>query len=167
VSGQPDITPHPRPLWAPWRIEYIRGPKAGRCFLCDKAASEVAADHVIFRGSCCYVLLNDFPYNSGHLLVAPFRHVPDLGDLTADERNEVMALMVKATEVLRQVMAPKGFNLGFNLGEPAGAGLAEHVHGHVVPRWPGDTNFMSVLADARVVPESLDSTAEKIRTAWV
>jgi ATP adenylyltransferase len=167
VSGQHDSGPHQRPLWAPWRIEYIRGPKAGRCFLCDKAASEAPAGHVVFRGSRCYVLLNDFPYNSGHLLVAPFRHVGDLSELSTEERNELMALVVKGTEVLRRAMAPNGFNLGFNLGESAGAGLAEHVHGHVVPRWAGDTSFMSVISDTRVVPEALDATAEMLRKAWV
>jgi len=166
VSEPSGTVQHPRPLWAPWRIEYIRGPKAGSCFLCDKAASDAAADHVVFRGQSCYVLLNDFPYNSGHLLVAPFRHVPDLADLDSRERNELMELMVRSTAVLRRLMAPTGFNLGFNLGEAAGAGLAEHVHGHVVPRWLGDTNFMSVISDARVVPEALDATAEMIRRAW-
>jgi ATP adenylyltransferase len=121
----------------------------------------------VFRGSRCYVLLNDFTYNSGHLLVAPFRHVGDLSELSTEERNELMALVVKGTEVLRRAMAPNGFNLGFNLGESAGAGLAEHVHGHVVPRWAGDTSFMSVISDTRVVPEALDATAEMLRKAWV
>lgn len=166
MSAQPEITPHRRPLWAPWRIEYIRGPKSGRCFLCEKAAGDAPGDHVVYRGRSCYVLLNDFPYNSGHLLVAPFRHVGGLAELAEEERNELMALMVKSTDVLGRLMHPKGFNLGFNLGEAAGAGLAEHVHGHVVPRWAGDTNFMSVVADTRVVPEALDATAELIRTAW-
>lgn len=166
MSAQPGITPHPRPLWAPWRIEYIRGPKSGTCFLCDKSGCDSPADHVVYRGRSCYVLLNDFPYNSGHLLVAPYRHVAGLAELTAAERNELMALMVQSTQVLERLMGPKGFNLGFNLGEAAGAGLAEHVHGHVVPRWVGDTNFMSVVADTRVVPEALDATAELIRVAW-
>lgn len=166
MSGKSPTTPHPRPLWAPWRIEYIRAPREGRCFLCDKAASAVASDHVLFRGRRCYVLLNDFPYNSGHLLVAPFRHVADLVDLSPDERNELIALMTQATEVLRRTMRPSGFNLGFNIGEAAGAGLAEHVHGHIVPRWAGDTNYMAVLANTRVVPEALDATAEMLRNAW-
>jgi ATP adenylyltransferase len=160
------LSNHPRPLWAPWRIEHIRGPKDGVCFLCAKAAGTSAGDHVLWRGQWCYVLLNDFPYNSGHLLVAPYRHVGGLADLTDDERNELLALMSKSTTVLTRLMAPHGFNLGFNLGEAAGAGVAEHIHGHVVPRWAGDTNFMAVLSDTRVVPEALDATADMIRAAW-
>lgn len=124
MNGQSHLTTHPRPLWAPWRIEYIRGPKDGTCFLCDKGASATAADHVVCRGQCCYVLLNDFPYNSGHLLVAPYRHVAGLADLTEEERNELMALMTRGTAVLSRLMSPQGFNLGFNVGEAAGAGLA-------------------------------------------
>ncbi len=112
------------------------------------------------------MLLNDYPYNSGHLLVAPYRHVAGLADLSESERNELMALLVESTAVLQCLMSPRGFNIGFNLGEAAGAGLAEHVHGHVVPRWVGDTNFMSILADTRVVPEALDATAALIREAW-
>lgn len=166
MIGQSHLTSHPRPLWAPWRIEYIRGPKADACFLCDKGARATAADHVVYRGQCCYVLLNDFPYNSGHLLVAPYRHVGGLAELTDQERNELMGLMTRSTVVLTRLMSPQGFNLGFNLGEAAGAGLADHVHGHVVPRWQGDTNFMSVLSDLRVVPEALDATAEGLRAAW-
>ena len=166
MSGQSHLTTHPRPLWAPWRIEYIRGPRDGTCFLCDKGVRATATDHVVCRGQCCYVLLNDFPYNSGHLLVAPYRHIGGLTDLTDEERNELMALMTQGTAVLSRLMSPQGFNLGFNLGEAAGAGLAEHVHGHVVPRWAGDTNFMSVLSDTRVVPEALDATAARIRAAW-
>lgn len=166
MSGQSHLTTHPRPLWAPWRIEYIRGPKDGTCFLCAKGAHPGVADHVVYRGRCCYVLLNEFPYNSGHLLAAPYRHVGGLAELTDEERNELMALMTRATTVLSGLMSPQGFNLGFNVGEAAGAGLAEHVHGHVVPRWAGDTNFMSVLSDTRVVPEALEATAERLRSAW-
>lgn len=166
MSGQAHLTTHPRPLWAPWRIEYIRGPKEGTCFLCEKGLRETPSDHVVHRGQCCYVLLNDFPYNSGHLLVAPYRHVAGLVELTDAERNELLALMTAGTAVLGRLMSPQGFNLGFNLGDAAGAGLAEHVHGHVVPRWVGDTNFMAVLSDTRVVPEALDATAADIRAAW-
>lgn len=166
MSAPSPLSTHPRPLWAPWRIEYIRGPKAGTCFLCDKGAGATTADHVVHRGRHAYVLLNDFPYNSGHLLVAPYRHIAGLAELVDAERNELLALMTHGTTVLGRLMSPQGFNLGFNLGEAAGAGLAEHVHGHVVPRWGGDTNFMSVLADTRVVPESLEATAAMIRAAW-
>ncbi|MBN2452404.1 MAG: HIT domain-containing protein [Lentisphaeria bacterium] len=156
----------PRPLWAPWRIEYIRGPKEGACFLCEKGQQDRDGDNVVHRGPFAFVLLNEYPYNAGHLLVAPYRHVADLTDLSVEECNEVVALMVQSKAVLSRVMAPHGFNLGFNLGEAAGAGLAGHVHGHVVPRWCGDTNFMAVLADVRVVPEALAATAELLRQAW-
>jgi len=156
-----------RPLWAPWRIEYIRGPKPGGCFFCEKAARrDDVADHVLARGEHAFVLLNDFPYNSGHLMVAPYRHLGDLAELTPAERAEIMELLVQAERLLQRVMRPQGFNIGFNLGLSAGAGVADHVHGHVVPRWNGDTNFMPVLGNARVVPESLDATAAILRQAW-
>ena len=166
MSGQSHLATHPRPLWAPWRIEYIRGPREGTCFLCEKGARPTPNDHVVYRGCRCYVLLNDFPYNSGHLLVALYRHIGSLAELTDEERNELLALMSQGTTVLGRLMSPQGFNLGFNIGEAAGAGVAEHVHGHVVPRWAGDTNFMSVLSDTRVVPEALEATAEMMRAAW-
>jgi len=157
-----------RPLWAPWRIEYIRGPKPDGCFFCDKAATPEAdaENHVVARGKRCFVLLNDFPYNSGHLMVAPFRHVADLADLDVEERAELFELMIRAEEVLRRVMNPEGFNIGFNIGAAAGAGVRDHVHGHIVPRWVGDTNFMPVIGDTRVVPESLEATARLLREAW-
>ncbi|MCK5803016.1 MAG: HIT domain-containing protein [Lentisphaeria bacterium] len=167
MTDKNESTPHARPLWAPWRIEYIRSAKPDGCFFCEKGTrTEDVADHIIARGETAFVLMNDFPYNSGHVLVAPYRHVSDLSLLETVERNEIMELLVKAEEVLRKVMAPSGFNIGFNLGESAGAGVADHVHGHVVPRWIGDTNFMPVLADRRVVPEALEETANLLREAW-
>ena len=167
MTDKNESTSHARPLWAPWRIDYIRCAKTDGCFFCEKGIRmEDVADHVIARGETAFVLMNDFPYNSGHILVAPYRHVSDLSLLEVDERNEIMTLLVKAEETLRRVMAPGGFNIGFNLGEPAGAGVADHVHGHVVPRWNGDTNFMPVLADRRVVPEALEETAHLLREAW-
>jgi ATP adenylyltransferase len=166
----PDSTPSPdpaRPLWAPWRIEYIRGSKSGGCFFCEKAARQNdVEDHIVARGKHAFVLLNDYPYNSGHLMVAPYRHIGDLADLLPDERADIMELLVQAENLLKRVMAPQGFNIGFNLGLPAGAGVADHVHGHVVPRWNGDTNFMAVLGDTRVVPEALNETTKLLRDAW-
>ena len=156
----------PRPLWAPWRIEYIRGPKTKECFFCVKGGRDRLEDHVIRRGEQAFVLLNDFPYNSGHVLVAPYRHVSTLAALTAAERQEVMDLLIQAQDVLTKVMRPQGFNVGFNVGEAAGAGVKDHVHGHVVPRWNGDTNFMPVLGGPRVVPEALDDTARILREAF-
>ena len=156
-----------RPLWAPWRIDYIRRPKDHTCFFCEKAArQDDLADHIIARGTHAFVLLNDYPYNSGHLMVAPYRHIGDLAALLPEERAEIMELLVQAERLLQRVMHPQGFNIGFNLGQPAGAGVADHVHGHVVPRWNGDTNFMPVLGNTRVVPESLDATTAILRHEW-
>ena len=158
---------HARPLWAPWRIEYICGPRPESCFLCEKGRGEGdPADHVIARGHTCFVLLNDFPYNSGHLMVAPYRHIADIAELTTTEQAEFMRLIIESQCVLRRLMSPDGFNVGFNIGAAAGAGVRDHVHGHLVPRWVGDTNFMPVVGDARVVPQSLDDTARLIREAW-
>lgn len=157
----------PRPLWAPWRIEYVRGDKPEGCFFCDKAASvDDEANFVIARADVSFALLNTYPYNSGHVMVAPLRHCGDLADLTVAERNEIMEMTVHLQRVLRAVMNPAGFNYGFNLGAPAGAGVKDHVHGHLVPRWVGDTNFMPVLNGTDVVPEALADTARALREAW-
>jgi len=161
-----DVTAHRRPLWAPWRIEYIAAPKAESCFLCEKARAHDEAAHIVARGQRAFVLLNTFPYNSGHLLIAPYRHVPDISDLDEAEFSELMALALRAKDVMTHALHPQGFNFGFNIGEIAGAGVAEHVHGHLVPRWAGDTNFMPVLADTRVVPQALADTARLLRDAW-
>lgn len=158
-----------RPLWAPWRMSFIAGPKADGCFLCEKGTEAAAANLenlVVARGRTAYVLLNAFPYNSGHLLVAPYRHVPGLEDLTPEERAELMDLAVRAQEAMRRAMRPDGFNFGFNLGAAAGAGIPGHIHGHLVPRWIGDTNFMPVLGNTRVVPQALEETAELLRRHW-
>lgn len=158
-----------RPLWAPWRLEYIRDIGTGEgCFFCRKAADfqKDRENFVIARGQHVFLLLNAFPYNSGHTLVAPYRHVADFSECTAAERQEMMELAAKLKDVIAQVMQPQGFNFGFNLGEAAGAGIASHIHGHLVPRWAGDTNFMPVLADTRVVPEALEKTTELLRQAW-
>lgn len=158
-----------RPLWAPWRIEYIKEKDNGEgCFICDQLASADNGEEnlVIARGETCFLLLNRYPYNSGHTMVSPYRHVGDISDLTDDELNETMALIVHMKAVLSDVMHPQGFNFGFNLGVGGGAGLLDHLHGHLVPRWVGDTNFMPVIADIRVVPEALNQTAAKLRQAW-
>lgn len=169
-SGHPD-TPHGhgRPLWAPWRMAFIGGPKRDGCFLCEKGAPEAAGDPanlIVARGATAYVLLNAYPYNSGHLLIAPYRHVADLTDLTPEELAELMDLTVKAEKAMVRAMRPQGFNFGFNLGAAAGAGVPGHVHGHLVPRWVGDTNFMPVLGNTRVVPQALEDTADLLRRHW-
>jgi len=148
-----------RPLWAPWRVEYIRNEKEEGCFLCRMFAESADRENLIlFRGITCAVLMNRYPYNSGHLMVAPFRHIAELDDRTPEEILEMETLTARAIAVLREVMDPQGFNIGINLGAAAGAGLEDHLHQHVVPRWVGDTNFMPVMSDTRVVPEALLET---------
>ncbi len=134
--------------------------------LCSKACcaeAEEEAERVLYRGERCYVLLNAYPYNSGHLMVAPRAHVADLADLDPETCAEMMCLAQLCVRALKRCLGPHGFNIGLNLGKAAGAGIDEHLHLHVVPRWSGDTNFMSALADTRVVPQSLDDTARMIR----
>jgi ATP adenylyltransferase len=158
-----------KPVWAPWRLEYIAqaGEQAG-CVFCDEAAGAIEPDVslLVDAGTTAIALLNKYPYSSGHLMVAPRRHVGALGELTDDEALEIHRLAVRATEVLDDVYGPEGFNLGWNLGHAAGAGIADHVHLHVVPRWSGDTNFMPVLADVKVIPEHLLETRDRLRAAW-
>jgi ATP adenylyltransferase len=157
-----------RPLWAPWRLAYIG--EAGSqetCVFCDEAAGELAREsHVLARGEHAFVLLNKFPYSSGHLMVATLRHVGELGELTADEAAEIHALTTRSLDAVRRVYRPDAFNVGWNLGQVAGGSISGHLHEHVVPRWAGDTNFMPVLADIKVVPEHLLETRERLRAAW-
>jgi ATP adenylyltransferase len=155
-------------LWAPWRLEYVAGAsEATGCIFCEKpAAGNDDQALIAHRGTHAYVLLNLYPYTSGHLMVAPYRHLAEPGDLDADERAELWELFDQSLAALRDVMAPHGFNAGLNLGRVAGAGVEGHLHLHVVPRWNGDTNFMPVLADIRVIPEHLSRTLEKVRGAW-
>jgi ATP adenylyltransferase len=152
----------PKPLWAPWRLEYIQqADEQPGCIFCD--ADE---EMLVRRGERAVVLLNRFPYTSGHLLVAPLRHVGAFDQLEEDEALEVHRLASAAIQALEDAYAPQGFNLGWNLGRVAGAGIVDHVHLHVVPRWAGDTNFMPVLADVKVLPEALADTRERLRTGW-
>jgi len=154
-----------RPLWAPWRLQYVAGPKGDGCIFC--AAGEGQGDderhYVLARGERCLAMLNAFPYASGHLMVAPYRHIGDLTALEPPEVAEVMDVVRRSIEALRTVMNPQGFNVGLNLGESAGAGFKDHLHFHVVPRWTGDTNFMPVLADTRVISQALADTAAALR----
>jgi ATP adenylyltransferase len=155
-------------LWAPWRLEYIRSADDDQgCVFCAAAAShDDEASLVVHRGGLAFVLLNRFPYASGHVMVAPARHVGDYGALTDAEAIEVHRLAGAAIAALSASMAPHGFNLGWNLGRAAGAGIVDHVHQHVVPRWGGDTNFMPVLADVKVLPEYLEETRRRLVSAW-
>lgn len=150
-------------LFAPWRFAYVSSADSpGECIFCSAARSE--GDRlVVVRGERAYALLNRYPYTSGHTMVAPYAHVADLGELDPATLTEIMTLTQKVVAALQSVYRPHGFNLGFNLGEAAGAGIADHLHMHIVPRWRGDTNFMTVNADVRVVPEELDETCTKLR----
>jgi ATP adenylyltransferase len=156
-------------LHAPWRIKYILAPKPPRAeeslFTRIARSQEDEAHYVIARDRTCFALLNAYPYTGGHLMVVPYKETPDLNGLTDGELLDLMLLTRRCQAALTQVMKPDGFNLGVNLGCAAGAGIVEHVHLHVVPRWQGDTNFMPVLADATVVPEALSETAAKLRAA--
>jgi ATP adenylyltransferase len=149
----------PEPLWAPWRLEYVQhADELDHCIFC-----EPEEELLVHRGDEALVMLNKFPYSSGHLLVAPHRHLSDFGALTTTEAAAVHALAARGIEALRAEYAPHGFNLGWNIGRVAGAGIEDHVHQHVVPRWNGDTSFMPVLGDAKVIPEHLLRTAERLR----
>jgi ATP adenylyltransferase len=145
--------------WAPWRIEYIRMEKPRGCILCDKPKEKRDVEnYILFRGEKNFIMLNAYPYNPGHLLIAPYRHIAGLEELTESERNEHYKLVSRSVEVLKAQLKPAGFNLGANLGRVAGAGIDDHFHSHIVPRWQGDDNFMPVLADTKVIPQALADT---------
>jgi ATP adenylyltransferase len=154
-------------LWAPWRLEYVGSADEQKgCIFCTALAAGDEEGLVVSRGTHAFVLLNRFPYASGHFMVAPVRHVAELGELTDDEVLEVHRLASQGLGALAETYEPQGFNLGWNLGRIAGAGVTDHVHLHVVPRWAGDTNFMPVLGDVKVVPEHLARTRTKLAAAW-
>ena len=154
-------------LWAPWRLEYVEAAdEQPGCVFCLARDGDDAEKHVVHRGQHALVILNKFPYVSGHLLVAPNRHVGDYGELEDAEALEIHRLASSAIGALAQTYAPQGYNLGWNLGRIAGAGVVDHVHLHVVPRWAGDTNFMPVLADVKVIPEHLTATRERLAAVW-
>jgi ATP adenylyltransferase len=154
-------------LWAPWRLEYIKqADEQPGCVFCLAAEKPDDEGLVVRRGEHAFVLLNKFPYASGHLMVAPFRHGGDFGELATDEVLEIHRLAEQGIGALASLYEPQGYNLGWNLGRIAGAGVVDHVHLHVVPRWAGDTNFMPVLADVKVLPEHLAATRERLAAAW-
>jgi len=146
-------------LWAPWRMDYILNPKPDACVLCLPGRREDDAERlVLHRGCKAFVIMNKFPYNNGHLLVAPLRHVADLTDLEEGESAEIVWLLQQSTRILRNCCRPEGINIGLNLGEAAGAGVREHLHVHLVPRWNGDASFMTPICQVRVIPEHLAAT---------
>ena len=153
-------------LWAPWRMKYVRYVAVKRprgCFICEAAERGVGEDTlVLFKGTYGIVQMNLYPYNTGHLLVSPIRHVASLSDLTREEGLALMSLVTTSIEALNRALSPHGFNVGLNLGRVAGAGLEGHVHFHIVPRWEGDTNFMPVVAGTKVIPEALVDTYRRL-----
>jgi ATP adenylyltransferase len=151
-------------LWSPWRLAYVSGSGESKgCVFCDAQVHEQAASLVLVRGTTCFVILNLYPYNNGHLMVVPFRHVATLASATPEELGELIRLTRVAEMALTEAYHPQGMNVGMNLGRPAGAGVEDHLHIHVVPRWTGDTNFMSVVGSVRVLPEELEQTGERLR----
>jgi len=150
-------------LWSPWRIKYILSPKSQNCVLCEKMAdNRDRENYILYRSSKGCIMLNLYPYNSGHLMVVPLKHVPSLEQLNQEELLDLMNLTVKGIEALRSALKPEGFNIGINIGKAAGAGIVDHVHIHIVPRWEGDTNFMAVMAETKVIPELLDQTYDRL-----
>ena len=159
-----------QPLWAPWRMEFIKShcPKSG-CVFCEIAKGGTKKDSenlVVHRGTGAFVVMNRYPYNSGHLLVTPSDHVGELGKLSKEVSLELHGLLEGALETLKRVMSPQGFNIGMNLGAVAGAGIQDHLHWHIVPRWQGDTNFMPVLGDSKVISEHLVETHAQLVKHW-
>ncbi|MGV8075625.1 MAG: HIT domain-containing protein [Syntrophobacteraceae bacterium] len=143
-------------LWAPWRMEYVLGKRENYCIFCPEGNGNTDEDRLIlYRGRSTMVIMNRYPYNNGHLLVAPWRHIARIDELNEDEMIDIMRMTAKCTLVLEKVMHPAGFNVGLNLGAASGAGVEAHIHFHVVPRWHGDTNFVTVLSDVRSIPEHL------------
>ena len=154
-------------LWAPWRLEYIKGPKADECIFCTKPDDgDDRGSYIVHRGEHCFAILNAFPYNNGHLMISPYRHVPSIEELEGDALLELMTLAQSGIAALREAYGPEGFNLGINQGKVAGAGVEHHVHLHIVPRWGADTNFMPVIGDTRVLPQSLDDSYDDLMRTW-
>ena len=151
-------------IWAPWRIEYIQMEKPEGCILCNQPKqNKDALNYILYRGEKNFVMLNAYPYNPGHLMIAPYRHTASLEELTDEELKEHFEIARLSTKILRQVFNPGGFNLGINLGRISGAGIDDHFHTHIVPRWQGDANFMPVIADVKVLPEALSEIYQKLK----
>ena len=151
-------------LWAPWRVEYIRMEKPDECILCrNPLESDDESNLIVHRGRNNFVIMNKYPYNPGHLMVAPYRHIATPEDFSDEELNEHYQIVRRCLQVLRGLFNPAGFNLGMNLGKVSGAGIDQHIHTHVVPRWQGDTNFMPVIAGTKVISEALADTYEKLK----
>jgi len=151
-------------LWAPWRIDYILGPKEEGCFFCKYLADNKDEEHLIlYRGKKAFVIMNYYPYNNGHLMVVPNEHRGDITELDPDTLTEMMKMVQASVEIIRKEMKAEGFNIGINQGKVAGAGVDDHVHIHIVPRWTGDTNFMPVTGYTKVISEGLKETWKKLK----
>jgi ATP adenylyltransferase len=156
-------------LWTPWRSAYMKeNREKSRCIFCDAAANPASDVEtlVVARGALCFVMLNRYPYTSGHLMIAPYVHVSRLAGTTEETSAEMMAWTRRAEQVLELIYRPDGLNLGMNLGEAAGAGIEQHIHMHVLPRWKGDANFMTSVGETRIIPEALEETYRKLRGVW-
>jgi ATP adenylyltransferase len=155
-------------VWSPWRYAYITGeePQPGSCIFCDKPREKGdPANLIVHRGEHCFIILNAFPYTSGHVMVVPYQHADELQKLSSPAANEMMALSQRMEGILRTLYRPEGINLGMNIGKAAGAGIAGHIHMHILPRWTADANFISVIGETRVLPEALDVTYTRIKEA--
>ena len=153
-------------VWAPWRIEYIKQPKSDKCILCTIPRESKRRDRdnlLLYRGKKAYILMNRYPYNNGHMMVAPRRHIADIVDMTDVERKEFFELTIEIKKALSDILNPDGFNIGINCGRASGAGIEEHLHLHIVPRWMCDTNFMTTITDTRVIPQDFDSLYDKLK----
>lgn len=154
-------------IWAPWRVGYIEMEKPKGCIFCDKPKEDKdESNYILYRGKKNFVMMNLYPYNPGHLMVAPYRHVANLEDLTKPELHEHIELVSLSIKALKQASNPPGFNLGMNLGRVAGAGIDDHIHTHIVPRWAGDTNFMPVISGDKVISRAMDETYRKVREGF-
>jgi len=153
-------------IWAPWRMKYILSEKSEECLFCEKANQKKDKEnYILLRGKRAFIILNTFPYNNGHLMVVPYRHLANLEELSQQELSELTSLVMKGVTSLKEALNPDGFNIGLNLGEAAGAGIKDHLHVHIVPRWSEDNNFMPVVANTKVIMESLDDTYKKLSKA--
>ncbi len=150
-------------LWAPWRIKYVSNKKESGCLFCkiNKQKND-KKNQIVFRSSFCFAVLNRYPYNNGHLLIAPYKHTSKLEELNEKEILDIHKVLIKIKKMLTKILNPNGFNIGFNIGEDAGAGIVDHIHLHLVPRWKGDTNFMPVLSETKIISESLTDLYQKL-----
>jgi len=155
-------------LWAPWRLKYIQGPEDEGCIFCaDEDPADDQMRLIVVRGEHSYVIMNRYPYSNGHLMVSPYRHLADTAELEPNEVLEIHQLMTRSQAVLRATIAAQGFNVGWNIGPAAGAGIVDHIHMHIVPRWAGDSNFMPILADIRVIPQHIETTYSLLAKAFL